>query len=309
MYDTVNFWIPRVELLGSPFEILPFLSEITEWQNEKHGYSCTGRVYDYTVTVSEFGISLKGSLAKSFFGDNVQTLTRSAVKPAIDKVSDTLHLDIFRAKVVRVDVSTIIPVKRPVPDYFRYMGEKPRFKRLETVKDETLVYGNKGMQLAFYDKSKEASATGMQIPYLLQNSNLFRYELRFLKRVNNQLNAVVTPAILYDRDFYYDLVQKWYSEFKAVQKLKNNSFMTDNIKTPKDLDEALLAVLLQEKGQSYIDEILAELKAKNVFPDRKSYSRVRDKYNSMLKASTRSEKPELMQELEDGIYNIAKYAR
>jgi hypothetical protein len=310
MYDTVNFWLDRAELSGmNPFEVMPYLSELTERQNEKFGYSCSGKVLDYTVNVYDTGISLKGSLSKSFFeGDNLQTLKRQVVKQAVSKVSDHLHTDISNAKVTRLDVSTVLLTRRPASNYFLYLGNKPYFNRLEAVKGETLYYNNHQKQLVFYDKIREANAVGMQIPAVWQNSNILRYELRFTSRLKKQLQTDVRASILYDKDFYYSIVQKWYNEFKSIQKLKETSFMTDNIKTPKDAEAAVLAALLQEKGQSYIEEVLAELKAKNVFSDKKYYTRVKDNLNTILQ-SPAYPKNELMQELETDIYNIARYAR
>jgi hypothetical protein len=187
------------------------------------------------------------------------------------------------------------------------LGNKPRFKRLQSTPD-TLYYNNHQRQLIFYDKAKEATTAGMQIPSILQKSNLLRYELRLLKRLNSQLNVDLMAAKLYDKDFYYSIIQKWYSEFKTVQKLKSSSFMTDNIITVRDAETALFAALLQERGQSIIDEYLAELKDRNVFKDRQRLSELKRKLNTILQAPMGT-KSELMQELETDVFNIAKYAR
>jgi hypothetical protein len=310
MIDTVNFWIDRAALMGSPFDILPYLSDVTQRQNEKTGYSCIGKVLDYTAGVYESGISLKGSLAKSYFGgENISTLKRRDVQCAIEQLSDCLHIDTGTAKVARLDVSTIIPTKRPTADYYRYLGDKPRFIRLEAVKDETLYYNSKQRQLVFYDKAKEATGKGTVIPEILSGNNLLRYELRYMKNIDNQLNAVVKGSILYNSVFYHAIVQNWYNEFKTIQKLKNNSYMIDGITTPKEAKDALFCLLLQKEGQSTIDEFLEELKAKNAFGDKKYYSRLKSELNSMLKATTSVEKNELVKELETAIWDIAKSAR
>ena len=218
MYDTVNFWIDRVNVLeGKPFEILPYLSEITERKNEKSGYSCTGKILDYTASIFDRGISLKGSLCKSFFGNNIHTLTRQTAKQTIEKLSDYLHTDINTAKITRLDISTVIPTQRPPADYYNYLGSKPYFKRIQATED-TLYYNNHQQQIIFYDKTKEAKAKGVAIPATWKNSNLFRYELRYTKRLNKQLNTNVTGVNLYDDTFYYNIVQNWCNEFKTIQK-------------------------------------------------------------------------------------------
>jgi hypothetical protein len=308
MYDTVNLWIDRVNISeGKTFEVLPYLSEITERQNEKSGYSCTGKVLDYTVNVFEGGISLKGSLCKSFFGDNMQTLTRRATQQAVEKLSDHLHTDISTAKVTRLDVSTVIPTKRQPADYYNYLGNKPYFERLQSTKD-TLYYNNYQRQIIFYDKTKEANAKEAQIPVIWQNSNLFRYELRYSKSLNKQLKADVTTSTLTDEVFYRGVIQNWYNEFKTIQKLKKQCFMIDNVKTPKEAQEVLFSFLLQEAGQNLVTDFLSELKANNTFSDRKYYTLLKTYLNKMLIAKN-GNKSDLIQELETAIFDIAKYAR
>ena len=308
MFDNVNFWIDRVELSGrSPFDILPYISEITERQSD-NGYNCSGKLKNYSVFVSDNGISLKGSLSKNYYGDNLHTLTRRDTKQAIEELNDSLHTDISGAKVTRLDISTILYTKRPPADYYAYLGQKPYFSRLQSTPD-TLYYNNHQRQIIFYDKTKEAAANSVQVPEILQNSNLLRYELRYTKRLNKQLNTDLKAAKLYEVEFYRAVIQNWYNEFKAIQKLKNQSFMIEKISTPKEAQTALFIHLLQQSGQSVVDEFLSELKAKNVFSDRKYYSRLKSELNTMLAASTNSEKSDMTQELETQIFNVARYAR
>jgi uncharacterized membrane protein len=129
-----------------------------------------------------------------------------------------------------------------------------------------------------------------------------------LSRLNSQLNADVRAAILYDRVFYYRIVQNWHKEFKEIKKLKNNSFMTDDINTAKDAKTALFATLLQEKGQSAVDEYLAELRAKKRFHSRSEYTKLKKELNELMQ-HPKGEKSDLMQELDTAVFNIAKYAR
>ncbi|GHT00786.1 hypothetical protein AGMMS50276_27450 [Synergistales bacterium] len=307
MFDSVNFWIDRVELSGSStFDTQRYLSNITERQN-KNGYSCTGNVGDYWVHIAENGISLKGSLAKNYFGDNLHTLTRRDTKQAIEELSDHLHTDINAARVTRMDVSTVIPTKRTPADYYSHLGNKPHFDRLQSTPD-TLYYNNHQRQIIFYDKTKEAATKDVQVPEILQNSNLFRYELRYTKRLNKQLNTDLTAGKLYETGFYRAVIQNWYNEFKTIQKIKNQNFMIDNITTPKEAQTALFATLLQQSGQSVINDFLCELKAKNVFTDKKYYSRLKTDLNKIL-TTPKGEQSDLMKELETAIFDIARYAR
>jgi len=304
MYDTVNLWIDRGDVSGgNTFEALPYLSNVTERQNEQ-GYSCCGNVTGYNVYICSSGISLKGSLSKSYFdGDNVATLTRRATQEAIEKLSDILHTDVGQAKVTRVDVATVIPTKRPPPDYYAYMGLKTHFKRLQAA-PETLYYNNHQKQLVLYDKAEETK----DIPELMQKCNMLRYEFRLTKRVSAQLKTKVTAQTLHDEIFYQNLIMRWFKEFQSIQKIQKQSFMTDKITTVKEAENALFAHLLQQSGQGIIDEFLNELKANSTFKERPRYSELKKRLHTILEAP-RGEKSDLVQELETAIYNVAKYAR
>jgi len=308
MFDNVNFWINGSDISkGKTFEVLPYLSEITERQNEQ-GYSCTGKVKNYSVCVSDNGISMKGSLAKNHFGDNIHTLTRKDAQWAIEELSDRLHIDINVAKVTRLDISTVLYTKRPPADYYAYLGQKPYFERLQSTPD-TLYYNNHQRQIVFYDKKKEAKEKGVQIPDILKDANLLRCELRYTKRINKQLNNDVTAGKLYVRPFYDSLIENWYQELKSIQKLKKQSFMMNNITTVKDAETALFAHLLQQSGQGIIDEFLNELKAKEKFKDKQRYYELKKRLETIFSTCEFSEKNELMQEIETQAFNIARYAR
>ena len=310
MFDTVHFRIDRCNISGcNPSEMLHYLSDVTEWKNEKWGYGYTGKAQNYIVNVSENGISLKGSLAKFHLGNNIETLTRHTTNLAIEQLSDHLHLDLNLAKVTRLDISTVIPTQRPPTDYFRYLGKKKHFERVQYNSD-TLYYENHQRKIVFYDKAKEAKKKGVQIPETFKNNNLLRYELSYTKRVKTQFETLVTDvtaSTITDEVFYRNVIQNWYNEYKTIQKLKPPSFIVDNITTITEAETALFAYLLQQSGIT-IDEYISELKAKNVFKDRQRYSELNIKLNKKITASTIEQQNELMQELGNKIFAIAKSA-
>lgn len=310
MFDTVNFWIDRGNTAdGNPFAVLPYLCEVVEQQSDKKGYSCSGKIGDYSVTCFQTGISLKGSLAKYYLPSNVYTLTRQTAKEALEQMSDETRLNMAAAKVTRLDVSTVIPTKRQPTDYYSGLGNKPNFKRLQAHQD-TLYYNQQYRQLIFYDKTKEASAKGAIVPPTLTGCNLLRYEMRFLSHAQRLLKSPdpITGAILTDSGFYYSIVQLWKSEFETIKKINTISTMTESIKTPKEAQTALFSILLQRGGQSCIDEFLADLKAKGTFADPKYYSRLKADLNKIMQAQNEA-KSDMILELEKAISNVAKYAR
>jgi len=297
MYDTVNLWLAKEDISSKDF--FTELSDINEWHNEKQGYSYRGKLKNYIVSVYENGISLKGSLAKYYLDNNIETLTMEMIQKTIEKLSNELHIDLRQAKVSRLDIGAVIPTKHPPYEYFHYLGNKPRFKRLEVVQGETIYYNNHQRQLAFYDKAKEAAVKG---------TNLLRYELRYKCRFKKQLKTDVIASMLYDETFYQSIVQNWFNEFQTIQKLKNHSIILDNVTSPKELKEATFANLLQKEGQSYVDRIIADVKATKCFKNRSDYTKAKNDFNNLL-SGKRGEQSDIMQELEAAIYYIAKNAQ
>ena len=304
MYDTGNFWLDRAMVGCDPFTIAQYLDEAAEHSSDR-GYTITGKAGDYSVLLTDSGISLKGSLPKLLLPTNIHTLNRSGVKDAINKLSDTLHLPIDGAKVTRIDVSTVLPVTRPVNDYYQYMGNKPYSQRLQATAD-TLYYNTKIKQLIFYNKIAEAKAKSMMIPTVFNIAFLLRVEVRFTQRLPKQFNRIeITGATLYEEQFYTDMVRRWGKEYFSIDKLKSISFMnTTNIKTPKDGVNALLSFLLQDKEPGFINGFIADLRAQKTYDDPKYYSRLKDELIKLTKATTLAEQNELIRELDQSIREV-----
>ena len=305
MYDTLNFWVDRAMVGDNPFSIAPYLSDHTEHNSKEGGYNLTGKAGNYSVFICNAGISLKGSLSKFLLPDNIHTLNRSGVYEAIQKLSNDLHLPIDRAKVTRVDVSAVLPMKREPKEYYPFMGDKPHFQRLQATKN-TLYYNTIKKQLIFYDKKAEAKAKGVTIPAGFEGANLLRVEARFLSRLSKQFNlAEITGATLTDEKFYTGMVKRWGDEYFSIHKLKPLSIMdATNIKTVTDGKNMAFAMLLQKEGQSFIDAYIAELKAKKTYTDPENYTRVKKGLNELIAASTATDQSDLINELDKAVNEI-----
>lgn len=290
---------------GDPFAVAQYLSNITEHSSEAQGYTATGKVGDYSVLLTASGISLKGSLPKFLLPTNLHTLSRSGACQAIEKLSDTIHLPIKDAKVGRIDVSTVLLVEQPPSNYFPFLGNKPRFQRLQATTD-TLYYNTGKRQLIFYNKIAESQAKGVSIPTGYSGENLMRLEARFTKRLSTQFNLpVVTGATLTDERFYTGMVKRWGDEYFSIQKLKPFAVMnTSIIKTPNDAKDVLFTHLLQSAGIELVDNFMADLKAKKTFSDPKYYTRTKAELEKLINAKTIAEKSDLIKELDDAVREV-----
>jgi len=316
--DTLNIRLDRIALAGgNPLAIANYLTDIEEGQSEKRGYWISGRLKDdndkdnYKISAFQWGISIKGSLAKYYLPSNVYTHKRATIQRAIEKMSDELHIDVSAATVSRLDISTVIPTQRPPADYYPRLGDKPYFKRLPTAAD-TLEYRTSKKRLIFYDKAKEAKAKRAMIPPNLTGCNLLRYELRYFGRLQKQLKQAdpITAAALYNPKFYYMLVQQWRQEFDTIKKIHRNTTVMEDVKTVKEAEDLFFARLIQQGGgKAAIDEFMADIDASNAFGENKTQY----KYNLKAKLNKRLLTPiadgdDIIVEIEKAVENYARYA-
>lgn len=310
MYDTVNMWLEWYKVGNMNLStITNKLNNCIEHKGELFN-SYTGNLNNYKVGIYKTGISLKGSICKYYNNDNLHTLTRSGMQSAIEQMSDELCLPINLADIKQVDLATHFIMQRQAFDYYPYLGSKRYFKRVQATKD-TLYYNTTARQLIFYNKIKEATVKGVTIPDIYKNEKLLRYEIRHKGRLNKQFNlSEVTAKTLFDEKFYIKLIDIWINEYLNIEKLNRLTITNmEHIKTPRDAENMIFGVLLNKCGQDEIENIIADMKAKNIYSDPKYYSRLKTKLKELANKPEISEHSELITELNNNIKSLKDFYR
>jgi hypothetical protein len=314
MYDTINFWLNRVEA-GAGFEVSAMrLENARETVDMATGEAWTaGNINNLKVTVSRAGVSVKGSLAKFYMPDNTYTLTRHLAKEAIEKLSDTLHLDLEQASITRIDVSTNFIMKNGASEYYGVLGRCRHFNRVRAT-DNTLYYHNRGegrkKDMIFYDKAREVTSRQGIMLDVYRGSNLLRYESRWRTRLPQQLNEPeVKGHTLFDRRFYSRIVSLWADNYFSIEKKKkNNDKAMEKIKTVSDAAYYVCAIALQRLPIDEVQDILEALKQRNVFSDRNSLTRLRKKLKE-IEEKAAVEPDDLVKELDGEVRQVLAYKR
>lgn len=219
----------------------------------------SGHLGSLNVKVSNNAVTIKdSSFCKWILGSNFKTLTRGDIKQGFEKLSDSLHLPMSKARVTRLDIGQNIVVKAPTDVYLRHLGVLKYTKRL--TEPTGLYYTGTNYQLAFYDKVREQKRAGCKIPELYRDRNVLRYELRFLHRLPKTLNVPeVTGSLLYDEAFYIGLVQRWRGFYMLIKKINDIELNFDIMTTKRDFYKAgLLALIEQRGGQMEVIEQINE---------------------------------------------------
>lgn len=315
MYDSLNFWLNRVEA-GSNFEAsAQYLAGAKETVNRETGEIWTvGNLDNLKVTVSMSGVSVKGSLAKFHLPDNIYTLNRNQVKDAICNLSDTLHLDLLQANVIRIDASTNFMMQHETGRYFEVLGLCTHFNRIQTA-ESTLSYHSRGKEqkrsMVFYDKMEESKKRGIEIPDVYAGSNLLRYESRWNTRLPQQFKEpMIKGFTLFDRAFYNKVISQWANNYFMIEK-KNTikADALDKVKTVSDAVDLIFATALQRIPANEIQGILEELKNRNAFSDRIYYTRLKNKLKDITSKAVISETDDLVKELDGEVRQILAYKR
>lgn len=310
MYDTIHLWMPALSIKDSSFtERVPALLSNPTIHTKADGLEyITGNILGMNTSVSNSGISIKGSICKSYLKDNFKTLTRQDTQRAIEQLADKLLLPIEQADVRRLDFAQSFIMQNKPEYYYNFLGTSNHYKRLEQPK--SIYYQNGGKTKLFYNKIAEGKNKGENIPEIWANQNILRYELRYKNRLPYHFNTSTLQAKeLYKENFYIDMIDRWIIEYKAINKNTNINFDLEKMKQPKDFFTQLLLLKINELGQNNVLELVEQLKAQKVFSHPEYYSRLKADIKRLCKTDKITENSDLILELDKKIMQVKDYYR
>lgn len=310
MYDKVKLWAMRTR--ATP-DVSKFLDRAKDQIDHETGEVCTfGSLEGLKVSIYTGGISIVGSLAKYLYPNNIYPLDRHTTAQAVEKLSDSLHLQIADAKVTGLEFGTQFVMRKQVELYLKKLGDMPKLLRYH-FDVGTLYYKPRGRNqhkiFAFYDKIADAEAKGMALPVGFEDANLLKYEMRLNGRLPQQIGVPeVTASTLQESGFYRLMVKRYQDNYFAISKLNQvKTNVMDDIKTVSDAFDVLVARLINQSDQTQIAAFLEELKEAKVFDDRKSYTRLKKKIKEVAEKAGVTVSDELIKELDDEIRNVGAY--
>ena len=313
MYDKIKLWMNGIFDVARQDVLASCLADVTT--QIKHG---TGEVRTYgrlgglKVAFYAGGLCIEGSLPKYLYGgSNVYPLDRHTTADVVTKISDDLHLDISAADVRSLEFGTIFPMKHRVSDYLDRLGDMPRLVRSFYASTTPSLYytGNGRRQtkvFTFYDKGAEAKAKRMDCPTSLEN--LLRYEMRLNGYLCRQLREPeVKASTLYKLSFYSNVMRLYQESYYSIKKMRQmKTGAISEIQSVGDAYDILFSRLLRQ-NPAEADEFINELKRAGVFKDRKYYTRLKYKLQSVANKTGISVTDELIRELDNDIRNCGAY--
>ena len=313
MYDKVNF------SLTADVAKADFLAETSQHiiVTGEHFYSgvpfISGNIdksdNSLKVSLSRNRVKIsEGSLCKWFLGDNQQTLGRSETKRAVEKMSDILHLPIKEADVTMLEIAQNYLVKHEPKVYFNHLGTSQHYERF--LQSSSLYYQNSNKTLVFYDKVREQKAKHETIQEIYSNRNLLRYEMRYKARLREQFNqAEVRASLLYDEPFYMGIINRWYNEYKAIQKINEITLNFAAMRTKREFYKAGLLTLIEKSGGelAMINQINEAYKTGNL--KKKEAFDLRQAVKDACKSEFATVESDLVQELNEKVKQSVRFYR
>jgi hypothetical protein len=303
MIDSVCLWIES----SSTERAINNLSNVKEIADCSTGEILhTGYLKNLRVRATGCGASVIGSLAKFHLGNNYQTLTRQTTEEAIQELSDALSLPVERARVYRLEVGSCLVMRRPVGQYWSFLGSSGRYERVEY--KHGLLYKNSRRALTFYDKAKDLKRHKEPIPEIINGRNLLRYEVKLNKRVADQLGKrEVLAGSLYEEDFYIKLLGRWEAEYFLINKINRPRLVSvELMKSVQQFNRYLAVVGLRALGEQ---EVLAMLEQCKESLSKLQRSRLRDRIRELTNAKNLTEADESILELDSKIKQAAQFYR
>lgn len=221
-------------------------------------------------------VSIEGSIAKFFTGQNIITTLPNEMRDAIRTLSDTFSIDFSIGGVSKVDIATTFQMEEPPVNYYPMLWMLNGYDReIIQRKPPTLQFskGSKGngySYLKFYDKGNQSGIEG----------NLLRIEKSFRGNLKKHLGKKqrIDPVMLCSPDFYNDICNSMIKNIESI-KIVNPVGWDALPKNPTQKDFARIA---QIRCAQLEREIILEKMNSTEFKTPRDKARVKEWMNELI---------------------------
>jgi hypothetical protein len=210
MLDTINFKIyhASVEETESVFDSLREIDS-KFYYNDNY---FKGTLKGLAITKNQGGtISVSGSLSAYYYGNNFKTLNYYETTKALSNLEVDLGISLDEAKLVRLDISSVVVTEHEPNAYFDSLISYP-YKRRHTENNGMYFIGT-SEKILIYDKGKKSK--------IKDGNEYFRYEHRLLsnKRIRNKL-MIESVIELKSKEIFNRLADFWYDSYISIHKVE-----------------------------------------------------------------------------------------
>lgn len=303
MIDKINFLIP--------------IADATEWKTQKcvnelhtpYADCYIGKVKNLEIRQNLVSVSIVGSLAKFYHGENMSVLQKHGyvdeVKESLEKLESETKINLSNAVVREIEIGTSEILKNPCADYlslFGVLGGRYKILRIYGTELETVSYQTRTGFFEFYayDKTKEMTdrRQGGKIPDEYKNKNVLRLELRIKGKqgIRSIFKRELKPYDLTDKEVYAELKNQFYEFYKSIPKMGREVFADKSKATKPQEIEKLCAEQFRQTNTDIYNNLVSQ---SNLTDRNKKALQVQNKRNQS--DSNISERNDLILELDEKI--------
>jgi hypothetical protein len=307
-YDTLFMNLPLSG--GEQKEITRIIQDLPNCKEtkQKNGHTVLGgNMENLKIWVSD-SLNITGSFSKFYTGQNIIPFSVMPLRDGIDTLNDTLHLNLFKAAIKRIDIATTIQTEAPPKNYFPYLGNYLKYRNVYNYTTLTYTKWDKNSPLVFqfYDKVSEIKNSKESAP---KGINLMRSEMRFIgsKGIKELKHpSVITAQTLCNPTFFNTLNDKFIQGFEQIKKVNAISSINiremvtkEKFKSPKEV----LAKFQTAFVKMFETEILDNLDSIEFESNKQKYKkRLREDIEDLLSVPLpEGNEPLLLNELEGKI--------
>jgi hypothetical protein len=154
-------------------------------------------------------ISVSGSLSAYHHGNNFKTLNYNELKTAILNLEEQLGISLDEAKLVRLDICSMVETKSEPNAYYNSLVSYPHKRRHP--EDNGIYFGGKSEKILIYDKGKKTKTE--------DGNEYFRYEhkLKNNKLIKTKLK-IERVIDLKSAEIFNRLVKFWFDSYTSIHK-------------------------------------------------------------------------------------------
>jgi len=311
MLDSLGLLLPHNLTYDSSLK--PILKNIQSCHEnlETGDITYKGSIRNFVIAANQHGVKFYGSLAKFWFGNNVQTLNYETTKLALDELAELSGLPIHKALVYRLDVGENIVVNHPALSYYTYFGEKNNMERIPF--KHGLTYRNKRRESVFYDKNIEIKKSKFKVDPKLLELNLLRFETRW--KGHSYIASYfkvpqVTVQTLIEPTFYRLMISAWVTEYDLIGKYDDVPMFEDGVyRKPSEFTKQLALMGIRSMG-GFIN-VMDQVKQANnrkAFNTTQQYIALKRKVRDLQTVRDRKVANVLLAEVNTKILDVLRYA-
>lgn len=292
-YDTIYLFL-SYDKLPVDYCLTEYLEDVKTYHNKNGEFIYSMATIDnLRVILNRSGLRIQNSFCNLSSKELNKSYLGKELRVTIKELNDLLGVDLFKAKVTRLDFYFDIITKYYPNTYLNFFGDKNWYKTLH--QENGKYYLIKKRRLVIYNKSKQLK---------IEDLFILRYEIRFLNRISEQFK--ITELIVENlccNEFIKQIEKIALEEYHSIEKIHNVIFKLNKKMNLKQIDTVIYKAGIKSLG---LNKIIESLNACSLIGlcNATQKHRYKKKIHSINKLETNENEENLVDEIETKLIEL-----